>query len=685
MSSLDTPLDQIRGVGEKTYDQLSLAGLRTVRDLIYFFPRTHEDYSQVSKIAGIRPGKVSVQGRFQQVHTRRVRRGMSVTEAVLVDETSKVPVVWFNQPYRAQQLAEGKEWLVTGEFGLQRTKYQIVNPACEAIDGPHISGGRIVPVYRAVKGLKSQLIRKILMEIKPVMTMLPETLPSELVKKENLMTHADAVVAQHFPNSAEELRRSRERLGFEELLALMLASRMNRDANAQLDGWHIPFDETAAKSFVAKLPFELTDAQKLAAWEIIKNFEAAHPMNRLLQGDVGAGKTVVAGMAAYLAAQQGYQTALMAPTELLAVQHAATLDMLLSPFNITVGLLTGGVKQSQRKELLPAIANGAVAVTVGTHALFQDTVKFHKLGFVVIDEQHRFGVEQRQRLIAKGEKMPHLLAMTATPIPRSLQLTVYGELDISLIRQRPKGRKPIITEIISPNSRAQMEREIEKELAAGRQAYVVCPLIEDQSKNNAGDLPDIELKSVQMEVKRLKADGFKHRSIGLLHGKLSADEKQTVMQQFKDKKIDILVSTTVVEVGVDVPNATVMIIEGAERFGLAQLHQLRGRVGRSDMQSYCYLIPSTSQKPSKRLYEMTRSNDGFYLAEKDLELRGPGEIYGRAQSGQLSLAMANLANTTELKRAKRAADWLVKQGINLVQYEQLYKEVERYRRLTTLN
>ena len=677
MSSLDTPLDQIRGVGEKTYDQLSLAGLRTVRDLIYFFPRTHEDYSQVSKIAGIRPGKVSVQGRFQQVHTRRVRRGMSVTEAVLVDETSKVSVVWFNQPYRAEQLKDGKEWLVTGEFGLQRTKYQIVNPACEAIDGPHISGGRIVPVYRAIKGLKSQLVRKILMEIKPVMTMLPETLPSELVKKESLMTYADAVVAQHFPNSAEELRRSRERLGFEELLALMLASRMNRDANAQLDGWHIPFDETAAKSFVAKLPFELTDAQKLAAWEIIKNFEAAHPMNRLLQGDVGAGKTVVAGMAAYLAAQQGYQTALMAPTELLAVQHAATLDMLLSPFNVTVGLLTGGVRQSQRKELLPAIANGAVAVTVGTHALFQDTVKFHKLGFVIIDEQHRFGVEQRQRLIAKGEKMPHLLAMTATPIPRSLQLTVYGELDISLIRQRPKGRKPIITEIISPNSRMQMERKIEKELIAGRQAYVVCPLIDD--------LPDNDLKSVQAEVKRLKSGEFKHRQIGLLHGKLTPVEKQIVMEQFKNKEIDILVSTTVVEVGVDVPNATVMIIEGAERFGLAQLHQLRGRVGRSDMQSYCYLIPSTSQKPSQRLYEMTRSNDGFYLAEKDLELRGPGEIYGRAQSGQLSLAMANLANTTELKRAKSAAEWLVKQGMSLAEYPVLNNEVQRYRRLTTLN
>lgn len=685
MPSLDTSLDQIKGVGEKIYDQFSLAGLRTVRDLIYFFPRTHEDYSLVSKIAGIQPGKVSVQGRFQQVNTRRVRRGMSVTEAVLVDDTSKVSVVWFNQPYRAQQLAEGKEWLITGEFGLQRSKYQIVNPACETIDGPHISGGRIVPVYRAVKGLKSQLVRKILMELKPVITMLPETLPAELVTREGLMSHAEAVLAQHFPESSEEVERSRVRLGFEELLALMLASVMNRDANARLEGWHIPFDEQAAKAFVSNLPFELTGAQKVGAWEIIQNFESAIPMNRLLQGDVGAGKTVVAGMAAYLAARQGYQSAIMAPTELLASQHADTLSRLLTPFDVTVGVLTGSVKASQRKELMPAIADGRIAVVVGTHALFQETVKFHKLGFVVIDEQHRFGVEQRQRLLAKGYKMPHLLAMTATPIPRSLQLTVYGELDISLIRERPKGRKPIITEIISPNTRTPMESAIEEQLKAGQQAYVVCPLIEDQTKGKFDDLPDIELKSVQMEVKRLRAGGFKHRTIRLLHGKLSAEEKQSVMQDFASGKTDILVSTTVVEVGVDVPNATVMVIEGAERFGLAQLHQLRGRVGRSDLQSYCYLIPSTSQRPSQRLREMTKSNDGFYLAERDLELRGPGEIYGRAQSGQLNLAMANLANTTELKRAKAAAEWLIAQKINLLQYEVLRSEVERYRRLTTLN
>lgn len=677
MSRLDTSLRDVKGVGDKTYEQLSEAGLRTVGDLIYFFPRTHDDYSRIVSIAAMRPGKVSVRGHFQQVVTRRVRRGMSVTEAVLVDETSKVPVVWFNQPYRAEQLKDGKEWIVTGEFGLQRTKYQIVNPACEAIDGPHVSGGRVVPVYKAVKGLKSQLLRKILLELKPVITMLPETLPSQLVAKESLMTHAQAVLAQHFPEDTEQIQQSRERLGFEELLSLLLASLMNRDANARLEGWRIPFDADAARAFVSHLPFELTAAQKQAAWEIIQNFETAHPMNRLLQGDVGAGKTVVAGMAAYLASLSGFQTALMAPTELLAQQHAETLNRLLAPFHVTVGLLTGSVKQAQRKELLPMIETGAIAVTVGTHALFQDTVSFHRLGFVVIDEQHRFGVEQRQRLLAKGEKMPHLLAMTATPIPRSLQLTVYGELDVSLIRERPKGRKPIRTDIVSPNSRHTMEAHIEVELEGGRQAYVICPLIDENEEN--------DLKSVQAEAKRLKGSGFKHRRIGLLHGKLTPIEKQLIMKEFADGSIDILVSTTVVEVGVDVPNATIIVIEDAERFGLAQLHQLRGRVGRSDLQSHCYLVSGTSRKPSQRLQEMTRSNDGFYLAEKDLELRGPGEIYGRAQSGQLNLAIANLNDMAGLKRAKQAAEWWLKQSFGFDDYPRFAQEVERYRRLTTLN
>lgn len=676
MIRLTTPLTAIKGVGPRTAEQFAAAGLHTVGDLIHFLPRKHDDFSEVVAVAQIKPGRVSVRGSFSGVVTRRVRRGMTVTEAVLSDGTSKVPVVWFNQGYRAEQLKEGKEWLVSGEFGLQRQRYQIVNPSVEQTKDIAVSGGRIVPIYPAIRGLKSQIVRKVLIELRPAIMGLPETLPLQVVTREKLLSRSQAVLAMHFPESFERLESARERLGFEEVFALMVASHLNKQDNAALESHVIEFNASDAKAFVEKLPFQLTNAQRVAAWESIQNLEKGEPMNRLLQGDVGSGKTVVAGLVSYIAARAGYQTAFMAPTELLASQHAATLAALLEPFDLRVGLLVGSTKTSQRKPLLEALANGQCDVVVGTHALFQDTVQFRQLGFVVIDEQHRFGVEQRQRLLAKSHKMPHLLAMTATPIPRSLQLTVYGELDISILSEKPANRKDIVTEIISPNSRAQMYEKVEVELRAGRQVYVICPRIDEG---------DDEQASVQAEVKRLKQSVFRHHEIGMLHGKLSSEEKDAAMRAFSAGDTHILVSTTVVEVGVDVPNATVIVIEGADRFGLAQLHQLRGRVGRSDLQSYCYLVPSTSQKPSERLRELEKSNDGFYLAERDLEIRGPGEIYGRAQSGALNLAVANISDTRLLKRAQTAvAEWF-KGGGELVQYEQLLREVERYRRLTTLN
>lgn len=400
-------------------------------------------------------------------------------------------------------------------------------------------------------------------------------------------------------------------------------------------------------------------------------------MNRLLQGDVGAGKTVVAGLAARQAAHHGFQTALLAPTEILASQHAETLSRLLEPFGVIVGLLTGSVKGAARKTLYEQIANGGVHVVVGTHAIIQEAVNFHRLGFVVIDEQHRFGVAQRQALLTKSERMPHLLAMTATPIPRSLALTVYGELDVSILNQLPNGRKPIETKIWSPVSRDALYKKIDAEIAAGRQAYVICSLIDDN--------PDNDIKSVEAEYKQLRNSVFGHRTIGLLHGKLSADEKDQVMREFAEGRCDILVSTTVVEVGVDVPNATVMMIENADRFGLSQLHQLRGRVGRSSHQSYCYLITSDTSKPSQRLREIEKSNDGFYLAEVDLKLRGPGEIYGRAQHGALNLQIATLADTKLIARASREAKWFVETGQDLLHYKELAAQVEQYQRLTTLN
>lgn len=720
-------ISEIKGVGPKTAAALASAGLLTVDDLIQFLPRTYEDYTQVSQIIELRPGNVVVRGKISNISSRYVRRGLHVTSAVLSDDSSKVPITWFNQPYRATHLKGGGEWLVAGEFAFSQRRYQIMNPSVRSSDEIIEAGGQsIIPVYRQVAGLKTAQIRKVIEEIRPIITMLPELLPEKLLAHAKLPSYADAMLALHFPENPEDVERGKARIAWQEIIELLYAAQLNRADNAALESWHIPFDLAAVKAFVAALPFRLTDDQRRAAWDIIQSFASGSPMNRLLQGDVGSGKTVVAGIAALVAARAGFQAAIMAPTELLARQHAETLSNLLEPFDVNVGLLVGGLKKSAKDALKSHIKSGAVAVTVGTHALIQQSVSFHRLGFVVIDEQHRFGVAQRQKLLGKGHKLPHLLAMTATPIPRSLQLTLYGDLDISLLREKPSGRKPIITRLHSPVSYKALFADVDKEIEAGRQVYVVCPLIEElkpekspqsfsratlqaaagqpvafglasptsPSKNHGdfsagasgGPVSNIELQSVTAEHERLSKTAFKHRRIGFLHGKLKADEKDAVMRRFAAHELDILVSTTVVEVGVDVPNATVMIIEGAERFGLAQLHQLRGRVGRGDQQSYCYLVPTEAkQMTSLRLRELVQSNDGFYLAERDLELRGPGEIYGRAQHGELNLQVARLTDVQLLAAAKRAIEWAEKNNINLLQYEGMRQRVERYRRLTTLN
>lgn len=679
--NLKTPLEQVKGVGPKIAMQLRTAGLETVGDIITFLPRRHDDFTGLAPIADLKPGKVTIRARCESISTRPVRRGLRLTTAVLADDSGKLNAIWFNQPYRTQQLGgSDDEFYFSGEFEYNYGRYQLTNPTAEIAKDIPVQAERLMPVYHSIHGLKSVTVRKVVEKLRPLMSVLPETLPASIVRAEGLMGRAEAISAMHFPKTTEEVQRARDRLAFEELFELLLASRLNKLENQQLEGYHIPFEQSVVKQFVSNLPFGLTGAQRRAAWDILQDFERKTPMNRLLQGDVGSGKTVVAGLAARQAASHGFQTALMAPTEILASQHAETLDKLLAPFGVRVGLLVGSLKGKARQALYEQIANGEVDVVVGTHAVIQDKVSFKKLGFVVIDEQHRFGVDQRQKLLAKSGAdglMPHLLAMTATPIPRSLALTVYGELDLSILNERPKGRMPIKTEIVTPVGVPKMYERVDAEIANGRQAYVVCSLIDDNPENDT--------KSVTAEHQRLKQTIFGHRQIGLLHGKMKPAEKETIMQDFKARKYDILVSTTVVEVGVDVPNATTMIIENADRFGLSQLHQLRGRVGRGSHQSYCYLVMSSSNKPSERIREIEKSDDGFYLAEVDMKLRGPGEIYGRMQHGALNLQIATLADTALIARAQNAVKRFVKSPEEVARYKTTNSRVQYYQRLTTLN
>ena len=678
---LATPLEQIKGVGPKTAQALAAAGLRTISDALDFLPRAYDDYSTAVNIADLQPGKVTVKAHCESVSTRIVRRGLRITTAVLADKSGKVKAVWFNQPYRETQLKSDAEFIFSGQFGMQYNRYQINNPSVElakeiAKTAAENNSG-IQPVYKSIKNLRPKTVQDLMKNIRPIMDFLPETLPENIIRRQKLVSRSEAVKFLHAPKTHEEISRGRERLAFEELFEMILAAQFNKQEQTRLTGWKIPFNKSVVKNFVDQLPFPLTNAQRRAAWQILQDLESDHPMNRLLQGDVGSGKTVVAGLVAAEVAKAGFQTAIMAPTEILAQQHAKTLDELLSPFGVSVALLTGHVKGAARSQLLDNLASGNIDVVVGTHALIQEKVAYHKLGFAVIDEQHRFGVKQRQALLEKSDFMPHLLSMTATPIPRSLALTLYGELDISILDELPSGRQPIQTKIWSPASAPKLYESIENELAKGRQAYVICPLIDDN--------PDNDKKSVEAEYNKLSKTIFSHRRVGLLHGKLPAEEKAEVMQKFADGELDMLVSTTVVEVGVNVPNATVMLIENADNFGLSQLHQLRGRVGRGKHQSFCHLMMSGHDKPSQRLREIEKSQDGFYLAEVDLKLRGPGEIYGKMQHGDLNLKIASLADTALIARAQVEAERFVKEGQDLLQYNHLAHAVSRYQRLTVLN
>lgn len=669
----------VRGVGDRVAKKFATLGIATVGDLIENYPRRYDDFSQMSPISRLKPGTVSIQAVIKQAKGRYVRRGMHITEAVASDDTDSVRLVWFNQPYRETSLKAGQSYFISGQYELSHQRFAIMNPSIELASDFPVHTARIVPIYRETKGLSSVQIRRALGELLPVIRSQPETLPAWIVKEQKLMPRAAALEAMHFPKDTKQLAQAKKRLGFEEVFELSLASLLNKYELLLDKAVSIPFQEALAKEFVGKLPFTLTDAQRKVVWRIYQDMQKSTPMNRLVEGDVGSGKTVVATMAALMAIAKNYQVAFMAPTELLARQHADTIYQLLASVRQehTVALLVGGMKAKQKAAAHEHIASGEAQFIIGTHALIQEKVDMQRLGLVIIDEQHRFGVAQRKQLMAKAGHMPHLLSLTATPIPRSLALTLYGELDVSILDTKPVGRLPIKTAICSPNSRATLYQEIKKQLQEGRQMFVVCPLISESTATKA-------LSAEKVFAQLSKVD-FKEWRVGLLHGKMKAEDKNSIMEQFVSHKLDILVSTTVIEVGVDVPNASVMLIESADRFGLAQIHQLRGRVGRGAHAGYCYLMMSDSKAPSKRLRALERTNDGFRLAELDLELRGPGAIYGTFQHGALDLRVATLTDTPLIAAARNAAQKCIEHADDLLQYPQLYEHVTRLRAVTNLN
>lgn len=676
---LHSPVTDISGVGPAQAKKFLDLGIQSIEDLLDFFPRKYDDYSNVENISKLRPGRVTIKANIKQVTGRYVRRGMHITEAVASDQTGSVRLIWFNQPYRQASLHTNTEYYISGIFELRRQRLSIINPSIELVSAFPLHTARIVPIYKEVKGLKSANIRRAIENVRSLLESLPESLPDWIVSQYKLMSRSAAYESMHFPGDNTKLLKAKHRLGFEEVFALSLASLLNKHDIDQDNASRVKFNESLARRFVGHLPFRLTNDQRKAVWQIYQDMDSLRPMNRLVEGDVGSGKTVVAVMAAVMVLAQGFQVAYMAPTELLARQHAENIFSLLKPLGLSeqVGLIVGGMTNAQKEQARQKIADNTTGFIVGTHTLLQEKIDVHSLGLVIIDEQHRFGVEQRKILQAKAGRMPHTLTMTATPIPRSLALTLYGELDISIIQTKPSGRLPIITTIFSPNSRAALYRGIDKQLQDGRQMFVVCPIISESNTR--------QQSSATVVHESLKNGAFSHRRVGLLHGKMKPQEKTKIMDKFLDRKLDILVSTTVIEVGVDVPNATVMMIENPERFGLAQLHQLRGRVGRSKHQGYCFLVLGDSSAPSKRLRALEQSSDGFELANMDLELRGPGAIYGTQQHGALDLKVATLTDSRLIALSRKAAEDFINSGTNLIEYEELYKRVNKLRGLTTLN
>lgn len=674
---LSTPLSAVKGVGPATAALYSRIGLDTVSDLVHHYPRRYEDYSAVSPVKDLEPGHITIKATLSKVKSRYGRsRGTHITEAAATDERGDaISVVWFNQPYRAAAIKKDKEYYLSGVFDYGGNRLQLVNPSIELAEALNVNTARILPVYRETKGLTSLRIRKTIAQIKPAIADVEETLPESVLDYAQLASLRTILDMLHFPEVTADIERARYEMGVRELFVLSLSSRLLKQSNKENKSDPVPINEAAMIDFVSRLSFKLTDQQRSTVWHSLKTMaESEHPMNMMVEGDVGSGKTIIAAMLALNVAMSGKQVVIMAPTEILVNQHYETFAVLLQGFDVGISLLSGSMSKGDRQEALAGIKEGVARIVIGTHAVFQKGVEFKDLCLVVMDEQHRFGVEQRKELLKKASSVPHVLILTATPIPRSLALVLYGELDIKQLTEKPPGRKTTKTSISSLSQRANLLKDQISISDPDNQLYIVCPAI--NTNDGKDSIEDVE----KLIMKHTPAARYE-----VLHGKLSADDKDAVMGRFINGHIDVLLATTVIEVGVNVLTAHRMIIISPERFGLAQLHQLRGRVGRASQQGYCYLSLNSNDSPARRIRSVEQISDGFKLSELDLKLRGPGAIYGTRQSGALDLTLANMTDPRLIKTATDAADYFVDEAINIKKYPQLHRSVLDLQKVTNLN
>ncbi|MCR4275754.1 MAG: ATP-dependent DNA helicase RecG [Candidatus Wolfebacteria bacterium] len=729
--SLQTPLIDIKGVGPKFVERLKNLNIDTVKDLLWHFPFRYEDFSNISKIKDLKTGeRATVNGVVKDVKMRRTwKKRMILLEAVVADETGTVKAIWFNQKFLITILKKGTTINLAGKVQEDKKGSMFSHPMFEILSKKTIERlkegdieeiisdldyfkhtGRLVPIYPETARLTSKAIRYLIKGVFDNVEKIAETLPDEILKKRGFLEINDALKKIHFPDSLEEAKDAKKRFSFEDLFYLQMSNIRQKKKLAKQKAYVFAFDEKYAESLINRLPFELTGSQKKAIFEVLRDFEKGHPMNRLLQGDVGSGKTIVAIIAALIVARgnkpfdyaQGEQSAFMAPTEVLARQHYQTFKKFFTKFEKGVCLLTSSEAKIfygddmevvlKKPELIKKISFGEIKIIIGTHSLIQKSVDFKDLAFVVIDEQHRFGVDQRAELVSRkfsGENkiLPHFLSMSATPIPRTLSVTIFGDLELSIIDELPKNRKPIITKVVAPENRNKVYAFVRGQVKKGRQIFVVCPRIEipqDEELEKKVVYKSMfssweDTRAVKDEYEKLSKKIFPDLNVDMLHGKMKAKEKAEAMKKFKDKKTDILVSTSVIEVGVDIPNATIMMIEGADKFGLAQLYQFRGRVGRGEHQSFCLLFTDSAAKTTySRLESLVNAKSGFELAEMDLALRGPGQFLGQSQTGIPDLAMKAAQNPEMVKEARESAEEILNSDPELNNYLFLKNHLEQF-------